>query len=78
MTVTEIFDDIAGIITHLNPQQVVGLKAPQQMSNRVEILVNRKKEGNISQEETLDLERFSALDLFMSLTKARARALLTA
>ncbi len=76
MIVTEVFNDIAGIIAHLNPAQIVGLKAPQQMSNRVEALVIKKKQGDISQEELLELERFLALDLFISLTKARARALL--
>ena len=78
MTVTEIFNDIAGVIAHLNPEQVVGLKAPEQMSDRVEFLVNKKKQGIIDQDELLELERFLALDLFISLTKARARVLLAA
>jgi hypothetical protein len=77
MTVTEVFNDIAGIIAHLNPAQIVGLKAPQQMSTRIEALVNMKKQGSITQEELLELERFLALDLFISLTKAQARVLLT-
>lgn len=78
MTVTEIFNDIAGVIAHLNPEQIVGLKAPEGMSTRVELLVNKKKQGSINQEEILELERFLALDLFLSLTKAQARALLSA
>jgi hypothetical protein len=78
MTITEVFNDIAGAIALMAPEQMVGLKAPQQMSKRVELLVNRKKEGTITQEETLELERYLALDLFISLTKARARALLAA
>ena len=78
MTVTEIFNDIAGVIAHLNPEQVVGLKAPEQMFDRVEFLVNKKKQGIIDQDELLELERFLALDLFISLTKARARVLLAA
>ena len=76
MSIAEVFSDIAEVIARMNPQEVVGLKAPQQMSDRVEQLINKKKEGALSLEETSELERFLALDLFISLTKARARMLL--
>ncbi len=46
------------------------------MSERVDVLVSKKKERAITVEETLELERFLALDLFISLAKARARLLL--
>lgn len=71
-----MFSDIAEVIARMNPQEVVGLKAPQLMSDRVEQLINKKKDGVISLEEASELERFLALDLFISLTKARARILL--
>jgi hypothetical protein len=76
MSIAEVFSDIADVIARMNPTQVVGLKAPEQMSVRVEQLVNKKKEGVISEVESNELERFLALDLFISLTKARARTLL--
>jgi CBS domain containing-hemolysin-like protein len=76
MSITEVFSDIAEVIARMNPQEVVRLKAPQLMSDRVEQLINKKKEGVISLEEASELERFLALDLFISLTKARARMLL--
>jgi len=76
MSITEVFSDIAEVIARMNPQEVVGLKAPQLMSDRVELLINKKKDGVISLEEASELERFLALDLFFSLTKARARMLL--
>jgi hypothetical protein len=76
MSITEVFSDIAEVIARMNPQEVVGLKAPQLISDRVEQLINKKKDGVISLEEASELERFLALDLFISLTKARARMLL--
>ena len=76
MSITEVFSDIAEVIARMNPHEVVGLKAPQLMSDRVEQLINKKKDGVISLEEASELERFLALDLFISLTKARARMLL--
>jgi hypothetical protein len=76
MVISEVFGDIATSIAQLNPQQVVNLKAPSNISERVSELVFKKKENKISVEESIELERFLALDLFISLTKARARKLL--
>ena len=75
MVISEVFGDIAEVIAQMNPQQIIDLKAPKGISERVEELVSRKKDGLISVDESIELERFLALDLFMSLTKARARKL---
>lgn len=75
MVISEVFGDIAEVIAQMNPQQIIDLKAPKGISERVEELVSRKKDGLISVDESIELERFLALDLFMSLTKVRAREL---
>jgi ArsR family metal-binding transcriptional regulator len=77
MSVTEAFGDVASILAQMAPDKIVSLKASKQMSDEVERLVMLKKEGTISFEQTSELERFLALDLFISLTKARARALIS-
>jgi hypothetical protein len=76
MTVTEAFTDVADIIATMNPTQIVALKASKKMSDRVEQLVSKKKDSAITIEETLELERFLALDLFISLTKAKAQLII--
>ncbi|GAA4399173.1 hypothetical protein GCM10023187_10620 [Nibrella viscosa] len=76
MNVSEAFGEVAGLIAEMAPEKVVALKAPPQMSERVEELVAHKKAGNITTEETVELERLLALDLFIGLTKARARIIL--
>jgi GTP-dependent phosphoenolpyruvate carboxykinase len=76
MSVTEAFGDVAGMIAQMNPEKVVALKASKQMSEQVEKLVMLKKEGVITLEQTAELERFLALDLFISLAKARAHILI--
>jgi hypothetical protein len=73
----EAFGDVASLIAQMNPVQIIALKAPEKMSAEVEWLVTLKKEGVISYEQNVELERFLALDLFISITKARARALLS-
>jgi hypothetical protein len=76
MQISEAFGDIAETIAMLNPQQIVDLKAPQKMSDRVEELVIKKKHGQLNSDESTELDRFLALNLFISLTKARARIIL--
>lgn len=78
MTISEAFGDVADIIARMNPTKLVDLKASTQMSNRVEYLVNQKKDSLITAEEASELERLLALDLFISLAKARAHFLLKA
>jgi CBS domain containing-hemolysin-like protein len=78
MTVTEAFGGVADLLASLSPEKIVTLKASTSMSERVEVLVNRKKEGLISEDENAELERFLGLDLLISMAKARARQLLKA
>lgn len=76
MSVSEAFGDVASLIAQMNPEKIVKLKASKVMSERVENLVLRKKEGIITFEESSELERFLALDLFIGLAKARANQLI--
>jgi hypothetical protein len=76
MLVSEVFGEVANTIAQLNPSQIAQLKAPLEMSKRVSDLVDKKKLENLSLEETAELERFLALDLFISLAKAKAHLLL--
>lgn len=78
MSVAEAFGEVAGSFAQMAPDKIIALKAPPAMSARVEQLITRKKNDSISPDETVELERFLALDLFISLTKARARLLLSA
>lgn len=76
MNVAETFGDVASLLAQMAPEKIVTLKASTKMSAEVERLVMLKKEDMISYEQTAELERYLALDLFISLTKARAHALL--
>lgn len=78
MTVAEAFGDVAEIIARLDPAAIAALKAPKIMNERVSELVHKKKEGQITIEENAELERFLALDIFIGLAKARAKAYLSA
>ncbi len=78
MTVVEAFGDIAGILARMDPVRILELHAPAEMAESVELLVNKKKEGTITPEETIELERYLSLDLLINLAKVRAKGLLAA
>lgn len=78
MTIVEAFDDVANMLAHMDPEKIIELHAPKSMSERVEELVNKKKDGEITLDERLELERYLALDMLIGLAKARARILLAA
>ena len=78
MSVSEAFGEVADLIARMAPEKVIALKASPHMSERVENLVQRKKDGQITTEEIVELEQLLALDMFIGLTKARARMLMTA
>lgn len=73
MTVTEAFSDVANRIAQVAPDKLVTLQASAPMSARVEELVSARKAGALTPEEATELDQFLALDLFISLAKARAR-----
>ena len=73
---SEVFGDVADSIAILNPQQIINLKAPIGISERVNLLIDKKKNSQLNIDESSELERFLALDLFISLTKAKARKIL--
>jgi hypothetical protein len=77
MNVAEAFGDVAELLAQMAPEKIIHLKASKKMSEEVERLVSLKKEGAIDSEQRVELERYLALDLFISLTKARARAYLS-
>jgi hypothetical protein len=78
MTVVEAFDDVADILARMDPAKIMELRPSKPMAERVEELVYKKKDGEITSEESVELERYLALDLLINLAKARARRLLAA
>jgi len=78
MTTVEAFEHIADNLALIDPNKIVQLAAPTAMADRVETLIYKKKDQLITVEETVELERYLALDLLINLAKARARNLLAA
>lgn len=78
MTVAEAFGDVAEILAEMAPSKIMEIRPSKRFSRPGRSVDQQKKEGEISWEETLELERYLALDMLINLAKARARRLLAA
>ena len=76
MGVVEAFGNVADILAKMAPEKVVLLQANNEMSARVEVLADKKKNATISNDELIELERYLSLDLLINLAKARAHTLI--
>jgi len=77
MTVAEAYSEVAERLARVNPLEISNLPSLESMSERVEELVHKKKDGNISVDETVELERYLSLDLLISLAKTKAKDMVT-
>ena len=69
-------DQIAAFLADAMPEKILTFKFTPSIQQRIEVLVNRKKEGLITLEEQDELQRYLAYDLLIGLAKARASSLL--
>lgn len=70
----KIFEDAAQVLSEaIDPKQLTSLRASKATSQRVELLVQKLKEGEITKAERAELEQYQMLNHIMSLVKARAR-----
>lgn len=69
----EIIDFIAAGTT---PQSVIDYRPSQEAQRRVEDLIAREKEGQLSPEEKSELDHFLDLEHIIRMAKARARQIL--
>ncbi|MBK8880534.1 MAG: hypothetical protein IPN74_19095 [Haliscomenobacter sp.] len=73
MTVQAVYDHIADFIASMDPQKVLELKAPPSISIRLEDLIDKEKEGNLTLEEKDELDHYVVLERLIRLAKAHAR-----
>jgi hypothetical protein len=67
-------EDAAHVLSKaINPKKLTSLRASKSTSQRVEMLVNKLKDGRITKAEKVELEQYQMLNHLMSLVKARAR-----
>ena len=65
-------DQLAAFLAESIPEKILTFKFAPGIQKRIELLVEKKKEGSISTEEKHELEVYLAYDLLVGLAKARA------
>jgi hypothetical protein len=65
-------DQIAATIAASMPETILALKFSSSIQERVEVLINLKKENKLSATEKEELDKYLAYDLLIGLAKAKA------
>ncbi|MBK8562249.1 MAG: hypothetical protein IPN76_02635 [Saprospiraceae bacterium] len=68
----DIYQDFADFIAGLSPEKLLSYYAPTKMQQRVELLIERKKDGLITKAESEEMERYFTLEHIVRLAKIRA------
>ena len=72
MTVYNVYDQLANLIAQLNPVQVQSLKATPDMQARLELLIEKSKNNELSKREKDELDHFIVLERLIRLVKIRS------
>ncbi len=76
-TQIDMFQDFADFIAALSPEKLLTYYAPPKLQTRVEQLVDRKKNGNLTAEESFELEKYFVFEHLVRLAKTRALSLVS-
>ena len=69
-----MLEDAAHVLSKaIDPKKLTSLRASKSTSQRVESLVQKLKDGEITKAERAELDQYQMLNHIMSLVKARAR-----
>jgi hypothetical protein len=70
----KLYEEAAAAIAKvIDPKKLTSLRASKATSRKVEMLVQKQKDGEISKSEKDELERYMMLNQVMSIVKAKAR-----
>jgi hypothetical protein len=78
MTIYAVYDQIADLLSGLDPAKVVALKPTAEIQKRFEALVEKKHNQTLDEMEKDELDHFVVIERLMRLAKIRARNRLAA
>ena len=68
------YDEIVDLFARTSSAEVLSFRPSVESQERVRYLLERNENGELTDEETAELERFGELEQLMQLVKARAQA----
>ena len=66
------YDQIAIILAKLGPEEVMKLKATDEMQKRMELLLKKSRENAITKEEKDELDHYIVLERLVRMAKIRS------
>lgn len=66
----EVLDFLSSTPT---PEQLVSFRPSSEVQQRLQTLLEKNQEGNLSEQERIELDEFAKVEHFMRLLKAKAR-----
>lgn len=73
MTASRPFEDLIEFLAKMAPEDVMAFRASEATVRRVQMLIEKEKQGSISPEEKAELERYLIQEDLMIIAKARAK-----
>jgi hypothetical protein len=74
MTIYSAYDEIAELLSSAEPAKLANLRASVEMQARLEFLIEKSKESELSKSEKDELDHYIVLERLVRLAKIRARA----
>ena len=72
MMVSNAFDEIIDFLAGHNPERIINFHPSKSNQERVELLLEKKRENSLTSEEASELEYFLMLEHIIRMAKARA------
>ena len=73
MTIYTAYDEIADLLSSVEPARLLNLRASEEMQQRLEFLIEKSKESDLSKAEKDELDHYIVLERLVRLAKIRAR-----
>ena len=74
--ISEVYEEMAEILAQMDPVKVMGLQASPARRRRLEDLLEKNRNGELSDQESAELDRMLLLNRMIGLAKIRAKRLL--
>ncbi len=71
-TIYSIYDQLAEIIAHAEPEKVLKMRASEDVQQRFNVLLEKSKNEEISRQERDELNHFVMVERLLRLAKVRA------
>jgi hypothetical protein len=68
-----VYDSLAEFMANLDPMKVLAFHAPEKIQERVEFLLDKKRESKLTKTEQEELDHYLILEHIVRLAKSRAR-----